>query len=96
MYSIVLHTVSVTKLSVAASRNFSLIKDSTEGAKNCNIAVRTLRNIQSNKVHRRRLNAASVTFSELPLIPKDQDAMTSVENLAIVSITSTGDPVNSE
>jgi hypothetical protein len=31
----------------------------------------------------------------LPLIPKAQDAMTSVVYLYIVSNTSTGDPVNS-
>jgi hypothetical protein len=31
----------------------------------------------------------------LPLIPKAQDAMTSVVYLYTVSVTSTGDPVNS-
>ena len=37
----------------------------------------------------------SGSFSELLLIPKAQDAMTSVVNLAIVSFTSTVEPDNS-
>jgi len=42
-----------------------------------------------------RPNSESGFFSELLLIPKAQDAMTSVENLAIVSVTSTVEPDNS-
>ena len=42
----------------------------------------------------RRPNSSSGYFSELPLIPKAQDAMTSMVNLAIVSFTSTVEPDN--
>ena len=42
----------------------------------------------------RRPNSVSGSFSELLLIPKAQDAMTSVVNLAIVSFTSTAEPSN--
>jgi len=40
-------------------------------------------------------NSASGSLSELLLIPKAQDAMTSVVNLPIVSFTSTVEPGNS-
>ena len=43
----------------------------------------------------RRPNSESGSFSELLSIPKAQDAMTSVVNLAIVSFTSTVEPANS-
>jgi hypothetical protein len=42
-----------------------------------------------------RPNSESESFSELLLIPKAQDAMTSVVNLAIVSFTSTVEPEKS-
>ena len=42
-----------------------------------------------------RPNSESGSFSELLLIPKAQDAMTSVVNLDIVSFTSTVEPDNS-
>jgi hypothetical protein len=41
-----------------------------------------------------RTNYESGSFSVLPLIPKAQDAMTSVVNLPIVSATSTVEPEN--
>jgi hypothetical protein len=50
---------------------------------------------KSNIFRKNILNSAWGSFSELPLIPKAQDAMTSVVHLYIVSTTSTGDPINS-
>jgi len=47
-----------------------------------------------NTVRMRRPNSESGSFSELLLIPKAQDAMTSVVNLDIVSFTSTVEPDN--
>ena len=65
------------------------------GAKNANRIANPLVREKWNTFLMYRPNSASGSFSELPLIPKAQDAMTSVVNLAIVSFTSTGDPVNS-
>ena len=50
---------------------------------------------KSNIVLIRPQNSESGSFSELPLIPKAQDAMTSVVNLPNVSFTSIVEPDNS-
>ena len=50
---------------------------------------------KSNIVLMRRPNSESGSFTQLLLIPKAQEAMTSMVNLAIVSFTSTVEPDDS-
>ena len=64
------------------------------GAKNANNVKIPFLTEKSSTVLMRRPNSESGSFSELPLIPKAQDAMTSVVYLAIVSFTSTVEPDN--
>ena len=64
------------------------------GAKNANNIAKPFLTENVNIVLMRRPNSASGSFSELLLIPKAQDAMTSVVNLAIVCFTSTVEPNN--
>jgi hypothetical protein len=66
----------------------------SEGAKNHISDTSPFRIVKSNASRRYLLNSASGCFSELLWIPKAQEAMTSVVYLAIVSFTSTGEPVN--
>jgi hypothetical protein len=65
------------------------------GAKNAINITSPFWTEKSNIFLMRRPNSESVSFSELLLIPKAQDAMTSVVNLPIVSFTSTVEPDNS-
>ena len=65
------------------------------GAKNAIRIANPFLTENMNTVLMRRRNSESGSFSELLLIPKAQDAMTSVVNLAIVSFTSTVEPDNS-
>ena len=64
------------------------------GAKNTSNISNPFLTENVNTVLMRRPNSESGSLSELLLIPKAQDAMTSVVNLAIVSFTSTVEPEN--
>jgi hypothetical protein len=80
---------------MSSSRNFNFKKDVISGEKIPVIPANPFRKVNLNIFLRKNLNSELGSFSELPLIPKAQDAMTSVVYLYIVSAASTGDPVNS-
>ena len=65
------------------------------GAKNAKSIANPFLTENVNTVLTCRPNSEYGSFSELLLIPKAQDAMTSVVNLAIISFTSTVEPDNS-
>ena len=94
LYSTVLQTVFLRYLVVSSSRNFIFKSFFSAGAVNAVSPANPFRKEKSNIFLTYILNSAFGSFSELPLIPKAQDAMTSVVYLYIVSTTSTGDPVN--
>ena len=79
---------------VSSSKNFIFKNFLTAGAVNAVSPANPFRKEKSNIFRKNTLNSALGSFSELPLIPKAQDAMTSVVYLYIVSATSTGVPVN--
>ena len=95
LYSTVLQTVFLMYLVVSSSKNFIFKSFLTSGAVNAVSAANPFRTEKSNILRKYILNSALGSFSELPLIPKAQDAMTSVVYLYIISTTSTGAPVNS-
>ena len=95
LYSTVLQTVFLMYLVVSSSINFIFKSFLTSGAVNAVRPANPFRKEKSNIFRKNILNSALGSFSELPLIPKAQDATTSVVNLYIVSATSTGAPVNS-
>jgi hypothetical protein len=75
-------------------KNFIFKRFLISGAVNAVSAANPFRTEKSNIFRKNILNSALGSFSEWPLIPKAQDAMTSVVYLYIVSSTSTGAPVN--
>jgi hypothetical protein len=93
--STVVQTVFLRYLFVSSSKNFIFKRFLTARAVNAVSPANPFRIEKSNIFRKNILNSALGSFSELPLIPKAQDAMTSVVYLYIVSATSTGDPVNS-
>ena len=95
LYSTVRQTVFLRYLVVSSSINFKFKRFLSAGAVNAVSPANPFRTEKSNIFRKNILNSALGSFSELPLIPKAQDAMTSVVYLYIVSATSTGDPVNS-
>jgi len=72
---------------------FNFKRDINAGAENTFSVAKPLRTEKLNKFLMYLLNTASGSFIVWTLIPKAQDAMTSVVYLYIVSATSTGDPV---
>ena len=94
LYSNVLQTIFLRYLVVSSSINFKFKRFLSAGAVNAVSPANPFRTEKSNIFRKYILNSALGSFSELPLIPKAQDAMTSVVYLYIVSTTSTGDPVN--
>jgi len=95
LYSTVLQTVFLRYLVVSSSKKFIFKRFLTAGAVNAVSAANPFRTEDPNIFRKNTLNSALGSFSELPLIPKAQDAMTSIVYLYIVFATSTGDPVNS-
>ena len=79
---------------MSSSISFRFKRFLTAGALNAVSAANPFRTEKSSIFRTFILNSALGSFSELALIPKAQDAMTSVVYLYIVSTTSTGDPVD--
>ena len=95
LYSTVLQTVFLRYLVVSSSKNFIFKRFLIAGAVNAVSVANPFRTEDPNIFRTYILNSVLGSFSELALIPKAQDAVTSVVYLYIVSTTSTGDPVNS-
>jgi len=95
LYSTVFQTVFLTYLFVSSSTNLIFKRFLISGAVNAVSPANPFRTEKSNIFRKNILNSALGSSSELPLIPKAQDAMTSVVYLYIVSTTSTGAPVDS-
>ena len=95
LYSTVLQTVFLRYLVVSSSKNFIFKRVLISGAVS-NISATNPFLIEKSNIFRTYiLNSDWGSFSAWPLIPKAQDAMTSIVYLYIVSTTSTGSPVNS-
>jgi len=92
--STVPQTVFLTYLVVSSSTNFIFKSFFSAGAVNAVSPANACRKENWNIIRTYIPNSALGSFSELSLIPKAQDAMTSVVYLYIVSSTSTGDSVN--
>jgi len=95
LYSTALQTVLLRYVFVSSSKIFIFKLFLTSGAVNAVSPANPFRTEKSNIFRKNFLNSALGSFSELPLIPKAQDTMTSVVYLYIISTTSTGAPVNS-
>ena len=89
-YSTVLQTVFLRYLVVSSSKNFIFKRVLICGAVNAVSAANPLLIEKSSIFRTYILNPDWGSFSAWPLIPKAQDAMTSVVYLYIVSNTSTG------
>ena len=94
LYSTVLQMVFLRYLTVSSSINFIFNSFLSAGAVNAVSAANPFRTEKSNIFRTYILNSALGSFNELKLIPKAQDAMTSVVYLYIVSATSNGQPFN--
>jgi hypothetical protein len=95
LYSTVLQTVFLMYLVVSSSKYFRFKRILILGAVNVVSPANAFRKDKWNIFRKYILNSELGSFSAWPLIPKAQDAMTSVVYLYIVSATSTGEPVNS-
>jgi len=94
LYSTVLQTVFLRYLVVSSSKNFIFKNFLISGAVNA-VSPANPFLIEKSSIFRTYIrNSDWGSFSAWPLIPKAQDAMTSVVYLYNVSTTSTGSPIN--
>jgi len=92
LYSTVLQTVFLRYLFVSSSKNFIRKRFVISGAVNAVSPANPFRTEKSNIFRAYIQNSELGSSSAWPLIPKAQDAMTSVVYLYIISATSTGEP----